>query len=107
MFIGGGLSPGKDLPEVDAYTLAARVTAPTLTINGVQDFVYPLETSSDPLFRALGPPDAQKRHLLVEGGHLHPVPQVTAEISRWLDRYLGEIAEPENESSGNGRVDRR
>jgi serine/threonine protein kinase/dienelactone hydrolase len=93
VFIGGGFAGKGTLPEADPFNFASRVTVPTLMINGRQDFIRPLETSQLPLLRALGTSAEHKRHLLVEGGHLLPVPQAAAEIRDWLDRYLGTVNE--------------
>ncbi len=92
VFVAGGL-PGGPLPEADPFTFVPRVTVPTLIINGRRDFLCPLETMQLPLFRALGTPAEHKRHLLVEGGHAFPIPQVIPEIREWLDRYLGPVDE--------------
>ena len=49
---------------------APRITVPTLMINGRSDFSFRMETSQVPLFRLLGAPPDQKRHALLEGGHI-------------------------------------
>ena len=46
------------------------------------------------MFRMLGTPSADKRHAVLDGGHLPPRPQnVYKEILDWLDRYLGRVGE--------------
>ena len=79
-------------PEVDALNFAPRSKVPVLMINGRDDFLFPLGTSQRPLFRLLGAPDQDKRHILFEGGH---TPFQRYEIIRvildWLDRYLGSV----------------
>jgi hypothetical protein len=43
-----------------------------------------------PLFQMLGTPSADKRHVVLEGGHIPPQPRpVYKEILDWLDKYLG------------------
>jgi hypothetical protein len=66
---------------------APRVRAPTLVINEHQDFIYELESSPRPFFRALGA--EHKKHIHVEGGHVFSGGQVSSEIREWLDEYLG------------------
>jgi dienelactone hydrolase len=95
VFIGGGLPRGKELDEVDPFNFAPHVTAPTLMINGRQDSLFPFDVSSEPMFQALGLPPDRKRHVLVDGGHLIPVPTAIAEIRAWLDQYVGPVNEAE------------
>jgi eukaryotic-like serine/threonine-protein kinase len=80
-------------PEVDAWNFAPRVKAPVLMVNGRDDFRFPLETSQRPLFRLLGTPEKDKKHVVLDGGHLVPAgrPDVMKEILDWLDRYLGPV----------------
>src|SRR6185295_1624920 len=65
----GGLKSGKSAPEVDPFTFAPRVRVPILMLNGDQDFIFPLQTSQQPLFEGLGTPIADKRHVVYPGGH--------------------------------------
>jgi hypothetical protein len=62
-------------------------------INGRYDFGAPVETSIEPLFRLFGAPEADKKLLLYDSGH---VPQPTLlwikEALDWLDRYLGPVS---------------
>jgi hypothetical protein len=55
--------------------------------------VLPLETRQLPLFRAVGTPDKNKRHVLFDGGHLNVMtqPRMMKEILDWFDRYLGPV----------------
>ena len=53
LFSGGTFE--KVSPEVDAWNFAPRVKIPVLMLNGKDDFRFPLETSQQPLFQALGP----------------------------------------------------
>jgi hypothetical protein len=43
------------------------------------------------MFRALGAPETDKRHALLEGGHIPPQVEVMRETLDWLDRYLGKV----------------
>jgi len=60
-------------------------------LNGRHDAIFPYETSQLPLYRMLGTPQEQKRHVTFPGGHsafgwrddLH------REGLDWLDRHFG------------------
>jgi predicted esterase len=92
IWLGGGF-PGRAIaPEADPLHFAPRVKVPVLMINGKQDFMRPLEIAQTPLVRLLGTPEKDKRHALLEGGHLPPkMQEVIREILDWLDRYLGPV----------------
>ncbi len=82
-------------PEVDALHFAPRVKIPILMINGRDDFLFPLENSQTPLFRLLGTPEKEKRHVLVASGHvITPLQTAIKEVLDWLDRYLGPVKAP-------------
>ena len=50
----------------------------------------PLETQL-PLFRLLGTPEGQKRHVQFDSGHMPPIQDVMREILDWLERNLGPV----------------
>ena len=85
----GGYPTASRLPEVDEINFGPRVKVPVLMLNGKQDFTFPLETSQKPMFRWLGTPVADKRHLLFEGGHAFPFASVIKDTLDWLDKYFG------------------
>jgi len=90
VLVAAGLQ--EDVPsEVDAIHFAPRVRVPVLMVNGRYDFLSPLEASQQPLFRLLGSPSGDKRHVLFESGHVPPWPDVVRETLNWLDRYLGPV----------------
>ncbi|MGQ0720933.1 MAG: bifunctional serine/threonine-protein kinase/formylglycine-generating enzyme family protein [Candidatus Eiseniibacteriota bacterium] len=78
--------------EVHGFNYAPRVRVPVLMINGRYDFASPFETNQQPLFRMLGTPAANKRHVVLDSGHVPPWPDVVRETLDWLDRYLGPVA---------------
>jgi hypothetical protein len=41
------------------------------------------------MFRYLGAPEKDKRHVVLEAGHVPPTITVLKEILDWLDHYLG------------------
>jgi dienelactone hydrolase len=92
VFASGGLSSHwKPLPEVDPVNFAPHVKIPVLMINGRYDFAAPFETSSQPLFRLLGTPPADKRQVVLESGHGLPFTPWFKETLDWLDHYLGRV----------------
>ena len=91
ILLAGGFWEMKIPPEIDLVNFAPRVTLPTLMLSGRDDFRFPLELSQQPMFRALGTPDKDKRHALVEGGHVPPRAAIIKDILDWLDRYLGPV----------------
>ena len=79
-------------PEIDTLNFAPRSRVPTLMINGRDDFLTELEKSQKPLFRLLGVPDDQKRHTLLDGGHIPPDRlAIMNEVLAWFDRFLGPV----------------
>ncbi|MBD3852033.1 MAG: protein kinase [Acidobacteria bacterium] len=91
VLISGG-HYGKVPPEIDVVNFAPRSLVPTLMINGEDDFLMPVEISQRPFFDLLGAPVEDKRHALLEGGHLPPDRRaIIREVLDWLDRYLGPV----------------
>jgi eukaryotic-like serine/threonine-protein kinase len=91
VLVAGGLDDGLP-PEVDALNFAPRVHVPVLMVNGRSDFAAPYETSQRPLFRLLGSPEKDKKHVTFDSGHVPPWPDVVRETLDWLDHYLGPVA---------------
>ena len=87
----GGALERENPAEVDPFHFAPRSRAPTLMVNGRDDYIFPLETSQIPLFRHLGSLEKDKRHFVVEGGHGPLTQEVVRETLAWLDRYLGPV----------------
>jgi pimeloyl-ACP methyl ester carboxylesterase len=91
ILVGGALRGDKPAPEVDIVNFAPRVRMPTLMLNGRYDFVEPPATSQQPLFRLLGTPSGNKRHVQLESGHVPRLQDIMREVLDWLDRYLGPV----------------
>jgi formylglycine-generating enzyme required for sulfatase activity/predicted esterase len=92
ILIGGGLLPVPLRPEMDVVNFAPRSRVPTLMINGREDFILAVEEAQRPFFDLLGAPEGDKRHALLEGGHLPPDRNaIIREVLDWLDRYLGPL----------------
>jgi dipeptidyl aminopeptidase/acylaminoacyl peptidase len=94
VLLSGGFETWTIPAETDPVNFAPRVKQPVLMVNGREDFDLPYDTAQVPLFNMLGTAPADKRHAVLEGGHLPPRPQaVFKEILDWLDRYLGPVAQ--------------
>jgi formylglycine-generating enzyme required for sulfatase activity/dienelactone hydrolase len=91
VLVSGGMSGGS-LPEVANLNFAPRVRMPVLMENGRYDFTFPLEQSQRPLFNLLGTPEASKKHVLFDSGHVPPFTEVARETLDWLDGILGPVA---------------
>jgi len=95
VLLSAGLIPDEQLPEMDFVNFAPRSRVPTLMLNGRDDFIFPVDTLQKPLFDLLGAPEADKRHVLLDGGHLPPHRRaIIREVLGWLDRYLGPVTPP-------------
>ncbi|MBI3665177.1 MAG: SUMF1/EgtB/PvdO family nonheme iron enzyme, partial [Acidobacteria bacterium] len=83
----------RGLPEADPVNFAPRVKIPVLMINGRYDFIFPVEAAQIPLFRALGTPTKDKRHVIFETPHnvFTAGSDMVREVLDWLDRYLGPV----------------
>jgi pimeloyl-ACP methyl ester carboxylesterase len=90
VFFAGGFETWQIPPECDPVNFAPRVKVPVLMVNGREDFDLPYATAQVPMFRMLGTAPGEKRHVVLEGGH---VPLHTEEAIRvmvdWLDERLG------------------
>jgi hypothetical protein len=60
-------------------------------INGRYDFIFPVETSQQPLFRFLGTKEPDKRYALFDSGHVPPRNDIIRETLNWLDTHLGPV----------------
>jgi dienelactone hydrolase len=89
LLVGGGLEAQDVLPEVDPFNFLGLVHQPVLMVNGRYDFFFPTEETQVPMFKGLGTPGKDKRHVVLEAGHIPPNDVLTQEVLDWLDRYLG------------------
>jgi serine/threonine protein kinase/cephalosporin-C deacetylase-like acetyl esterase len=89
------VSPGfwfqRRLPEADQINFAPHIKAPVLMLNGRYDFIFPVGSSQEPMFRLLGTPSEHKRHVLYDTGHDIPRNEMIKETLQWFDRYLGPV----------------
>jgi formylglycine-generating enzyme required for sulfatase activity/dienelactone hydrolase len=93
ILLDGGFSMQPYPAEVDPINYAPRVKTPILMLNGRYDFTFPYATSQVPMFRMLGTPEHDKRHVVLETAHDVNVKrtEMTAELLGWLDKYLGKV----------------
>ena len=91
VLVAGGVYATRSRPEVDAVNFAPRVWLPVLMINGRSDFVFPPQTSQEPLFRALGTDAAAKRRVVFDTNHMPVQHDLFRETLNWFDRHLGPV----------------
>ncbi|MBI3471391.1 MAG: protein kinase [Candidatus Solibacter usitatus] len=93
IYLDGGFFFSPRLPDADAFNFAPRMRRPVLMINGRYDFTFPLETSQRHLFRLLGTPEKDKKHVLFDTAHDVGVKrtELVREVLDWLDKYLGKV----------------
>jgi TolB-like protein/Tfp pilus assembly protein PilF/dienelactone hydrolase len=90
VLLSGGFETWNLPPEVDPVNFAPHVKVPVLMVNGREDFDLPYATAQLPMFRMLGTPVAEKRHVVFEGGHIPRDPQEAIKVViEWLDDHLG------------------
>ena len=91
VYVSGGIPPTRARPEASSASFAARVTQPVLMISGRNDMLRPVETYQAPMFESLATPPDQKRHAILEGGHIPPKNQMIRETLAWFDTHLGRV----------------
>jgi tRNA A-37 threonylcarbamoyl transferase component Bud32/predicted esterase len=106
VLLGGGLASWAMAPEASTVNFAPRSKVPTLLVDGRDDFFFPVDALQRPFFDLIGVPEADKRHALLDGGHI-PSDRLgmIKEILDWLDRYLGPVRPPEGESASPASAD--
>jgi hypothetical protein len=93
VFLDGGFFQGVPAAGADHVDFAPRLTRPVLMVNGRYDATFPLDSSQEPLFRMLGTPAADKRHVVFDTPHDVRLrrPDLVREVLAWLDKYLGRV----------------
>ena len=90
---GGFFQQERPIAGMDQTDFARRLTKPVLMVNGRFDATFPFESAQLPLFRMIGTPVADKRHVVFDTPHdvrLRRADLVT-EVLAWYDKYLGHI----------------
>ena len=93
VLLDGGFFLDPPAPGTDQVDFAPRFTRPVLMVNGRYDFSFSLNRAQLPLFRMLGTPAADKRHVILETPHgvTADRPAMIREVLAWLDKYLGRV----------------
>jgi eukaryotic-like serine/threonine-protein kinase len=93
IFLDGGYFLDQPPPGGDQADFAPRMKKPVLMMNGRYDYVFSVENAQNPMFRMLGTPEADKKHVLLETPHdvTEDRPRLTKEVLGWLDKYLGRV----------------
>ncbi|HVZ78553.1 MAG TPA: protein kinase, partial [Gemmatimonadaceae bacterium] len=93
IFLDGGYFLMTPPPGGDQADFAPRLRKPVLMVNGRYDFSFPLDRAQEPLFRMLGTPAGDKRHVVLETPHdvRNDRPALIREVLGWLDKYLGRV----------------
>jgi hypothetical protein len=95
VFLAGGFDDFhmlREPGEINPWNYASRVRAPTLMINGRNDYGIPVATGQRPMFDLLGVDPTNKRHVVLDGGHFpHDLKAMMRETLDWYDRYLGPV----------------
>jgi dienelactone hydrolase len=90
---GGYFQQDNPVAGMDQVDFAPRLTRPVLMVNGRYDATFPFVSSQEPLFRMLGTPDADKRHVVFDTPHdvrlRHD--DLVKEVLAWYDKYLGRV----------------
>ena len=78
---------------MDQVDFAPRIKRPVLMVNGRYDFTFSPDRAQDPLFRMLGTPPADKKHVVFDTPHdiSQEKAKLSVEVLAWLDKYLGRI----------------
>lgn len=93
VLLDGGYFLGPPSPGADQADFAPRLKKPVLMVNGRYDFTFSLERAQNPLFRMLGTPDADKRHIVLDASHdvAERRDELVPNVLGWLDKYLGRV----------------
>jgi dienelactone hydrolase len=93
VFLDGGFFLGPVQAGTDQVDFAPRLRRPVLMVNGRYDFTFSLEHSQLPMYRMLGTPEAEKRHVVFDTPHdvSQRKTELSGEVLAWLDKYLGKV----------------
>jgi eukaryotic-like serine/threonine-protein kinase len=93
VFLDGGFFLDPPSPGADQADFAPRLKKPVLMVNGRYDFSFSLDKAQNPLFRMLGSPESDKRHVILETPHdvTAQRPELVKTVLDWLDKYLGRV----------------
>lgn len=94
ILLSAGVIPVDNVPqEVQLQDYLPRIDIPLLLINGKNDFNFPHEASQKPFFELLGTPAENKKHLVLDWGHLPPhYTDVVRAYLDWTEQWLRPVA---------------
>jgi pimeloyl-ACP methyl ester carboxylesterase len=98
VLVGAALDPawrGGTLEEAAPWNFVYRITTPTILINGKQDAMHPYQEGQIPFFDAIDVPEADKRMIVSDAGHLPPFNEIIRHALDWLDERLGPVKKRE------------
>lgn len=84
---------GVSLPETDELNYLPRVKIPTLMLNGIYDYRFPLENNIKSFYKLLGTPENDKKLIPYETDHYVPGNEMIKEVLAWCDKYLGPVSQ--------------
>jgi dienelactone hydrolase len=93
VFLDGGYFLAKPPPGGDQADFVPRLKKPVLMVNGRYDATFSYEEAQLPMFRMLGTPAADKKHVVLETAHDVTTERsaLVREVLGWLDKYLGRV----------------
>jgi len=91
VFVFGGLGGYRRYSEVDEINYVTRVETPVLMMNGIYDFIFPLETNVQPMYELLGTAEMDKTLKIYDTPHYLPRNDLIKETLNWLDKYFGPV----------------
>jgi len=77
---GGMFQQTTNLAGLDQVDFAPRLTKPVLMVNGRYDATFPHDSAQLPLFRMLGTPAADKRHVVFDTPHLRATSMIVGRV---------------------------
>ncbi|HEX3928840.1 MAG TPA: protein kinase [Gemmatimonadales bacterium] len=93
VFLDGGYFLDTPPAGGDQADFAPRLTKPVLMVNGRYDATFTYNEAQLPMFRMLGTPAADKKHVTLETAHDVTTQRsaLAHEVLIWLDKYLGRV----------------
>ena len=81
-----------DFPEFAMQNYLPQIKLPVLMLTGRYDFTRPYDTAQKPFFELLGTRAEDKRHVVLDGGHLPPqYSEMVREMLGWTDARFGPV----------------
>ena len=93
VFLDGGYFLDEPPGGGDQADFAPRMKKPVLMVNGRYDATFTYTEAQVPMFRMLGTPAADKKHVVLEAAHDATTHRsvLVSEVLAWLDKYLGRV----------------